>query len=74
MSSAPPPSTVIPRMSEDTRLPSTTRYGEGIQKPLDFVGYNAEVNLVLSSYYGFVTDQTSCIPYIINIRYFRPEY
>ncbi len=59
---------------KDTRLPSTTQYGEGIQKPLDFVGYNAEVNLVLSSYYGFVKDQTSCIPYIMNIRYFRPEY
>lgn len=55
-------------------LPSTAQWGTGIQKPLEFVGYNSEVNLVLSSYYGFVSDQTSCQPYAINIRYFKPEY
>lgn len=55
-------------------LESTTQYGEGIQWPLRYVGYNAEVNLVLKSLEGFTTDGTSCTPYLINIRYFKAEY
>lgn len=55
-------------------LQSTTTWGLGVQWPLKFLGYNSEVNLVLRSYYGFADDQTSCIPYLINIKYFRPEY
>lgn len=55
-------------------LPSSSQWGQGIQKPLDFLGYNSEVNLVLKSYYGFVADQTMCMPYIINVRYFKPAY
>lgn len=58
----------------NTYLPSSTKWGTGIQKPLEFLGYDCEVNLVLRSYYGFVTDQTACVPYIINVRYFKPEY
>lgn len=49
-------------------------YGRGIQKPLEFLGYDSEVNLVLKSYYGFLSDQSSCTPYLINIRYFNAEY
>lgn len=41
---------------------------------LKYFGYNAEVNLVLRSYYGFTTDQSECLAYIYNIRYFKPEY
>lgn len=59
---------------QNTSLNSTVRWGTGIQMPLKFVGYNSEVNLVLRSYYGFVDNQTLCIPYIINLRYFKPEY
>jgi hypothetical protein len=55
-------------------LPSSTQYGQGIQWPLKFFGYNCEVNLVLRSYYGFTSDQTYCMPYLINVRYFKPEY
>ncbi len=55
-------------------LETTMLYGEGIQWPLKFLGFDSEVNLVLRSYYGFYNDQTSCIPYIINLKYFRPEY
>lgn len=55
-------------------LSSTTQWGTGIQMPLRFLGYNSEVNLVLRSYYGFLEEQSYCIPYIINIRYFKPEY
>lgn len=59
---------------KNTYLNSYLEYGTGIQMPLKFLGYGSEVNLVLKSYYGFQEDQASCIPYLINIRYFKPEY
>lgn len=59
---------------KNTSLPSTTTWGTGIQMPLQYVGYNSEVNLVLKSYYGFAEEQSYCIPYIMNIKYFKPEY
>lgn len=55
-------------------LESTTQYGEGIQWPLKYLGMGSEVNLVLKSTEGFTTETTTCVPYLINIRYFRPEY
>ena len=59
---------------KNTYLSSTTTWGTGIQMPLQYIGYNSEVNLVLKSYYGFTEEQSYCIPYIMNIRYFKPEY
>ena len=58
----------------NTYLESTTRWGTGIQMPLEYLGYNSEVNLVLKSYYGFIDRQTYCIPYLINLKYFKAEY
>lgn len=58
----------------NTYLSSSTTWGTGIQMPLKYIGYNSEVNLVLKSYYGFTDEQSYCIPYIINVRYFKPEY
>lgn len=55
-------------------LTSSTQWGTGIQMPMKFFGYGCEVNLVLRSYYGFSQDQTYCIPYLVNVRYFKPEY
>lgn len=59
---------------KNTTLTNSTQWGTGIQMPLRFFGYGCEVNLVLKSYYGFAADQTYCIPYIINLKYFKPEY
>ena len=59
---------------KNTYLTSSTTWGTGIQMPLQYVGYNSELNLILKSYYGFTDEQTYCIPYIMNIRYFKPEY
>lgn len=59
---------------QNTTLSNSTSWGTGIQMPLRFFGYGCEVNLVLKSYYGFAADQTYCIPYIINVKYFKPEY
>lgn len=59
---------------ENQVLSSSTQWGTGIQQPLKYVGYNSEVNLVLKSYYGFTEEQQYCIPYLMNIKYFKPEY
>lgn len=59
---------------KNTYLTSTTEWGTGIQMPLKFLGYDSEVNLILKSYYGFTSDQTTCYPFLINLRYFKPEY
>lgn len=58
----------------NTVLNSATMWGQGIQWPLRFLGFNSEVNLVLKSIEGFQDDETNCYPYIINLRYFKPEY
>lgn len=59
---------------KNTVLDNSLQWGTGIQIPMKFFGYNCEVNLVLQSYYGFVPDQSSCQPYLINVRYFKAEY
>lgn len=59
---------------KNTNLNVSTQWGTGIQMPMRFFGYNSEVNLVIKSYCGFASDQTYCYPYVINVRYFKPEY
>lgn len=58
----------------NTSIPSSAKWGTGIQIPLQYLGYGCEVNIVMRSYIGFVADQTECIPYVVNVRYFKPEY
>lgn len=53
---------------------TSSYFGSGIQVPLSYLGYNSEVNIVLKSYYGFSDENTTCIPYLVNVRYFKSEY
>lgn len=53
---------------------SSAEYGSGMQLPLSYLGYNSEVNILLKSYYGFSSDNTTCVPYLVNVRYFKSEY
>ncbi len=53
---------------------SSSTYGSGIQVPVSYLGYNSEVNILLKSYYGFSTESTTCVPYLVNTRYFKAEY
>lgn len=53
---------------------SSAQFGSGIQIPVSYLGYNSEVNILLKSYYGFSSDNTTCIPYKVNVRYFKAEY
>lgn len=55
-------------------LTSTTNFGDGIQVPLQYVGYDSEVNLVIKSPEGFSVDQTTCNPYIYKIKFFEGIY
>lgn len=53
---------------------SSAQFGQGIQWPVSYLGYNSEVNILLKSYYGFQSEQTTCVPYLVNTRYFKAEY
>ena len=54
----------------NTELSSSTQYGTGIQEPLKYIPMNSRVNLVVKSKAGSLSDLTSVIPYLYNIRYF----
>lgn len=53
---------------------SSSQFGSGIQLPVGYLGYNSEVNILLKSYYGFSQENTTCIPFLVNTRYFKAEY
>ena len=53
---------------------TSIKYGSGIQIPVSYLGYDSEVNLLLKSYYGFSTENTTCVPFKVNVRYFKAEY
>lgn len=55
-------------------LPSTYQYGTGIQLPLNYFGYNSQVRLVLKAAAGFTSEQSQCLPYVVDVRYFKGEY
>ena len=56
------------------RVNVSNTFGSGIQVPVSYLGYNSEVNILLKSYYGFQSENTTCIPYLVNVRYFKAEY
>lgn len=59
---------------ENYYVSSSSQYGQGIQMPVSYLGYNSEVNILLKSYYGFQSESTTCVPYLVNTRYFKAEY
>lgn len=59
----------------NTSLPSTTDLGTGIQIPLNYLGYDCEVDLVVKSRVGPSGDMGQCIPYLYsNLKFFKAEY
>lgn len=58
----------------NTALSSASEYGMGIQAPLNFLGVDCEVNLVVKSQLGPTSDIASVIPFMFNLRYFRQPY
>lgn len=54
-------------------LSSSYQWGSGLQKPLSLLPVDCEVNIVIKSQYGMYDEIASVIPYLYNIRYFRPK-
>ncbi len=54
------------------QLSSSAQYGVGIQIPMNYLGWNAEVNIVIKSQYGFTSEMSYVSPFLYNIRYFKP--
>lgn len=53
-------------------LSSSSQWGSGLQMPLNYVGMESEVNLVIKSQYGLSSEISQVIPFLYNIRYFKP--
>lgn len=59
----------------NTFLPSTTEWGSGIQEPLNYLGYNCEVDLIVKSTEGRSGDISQCLPYLYkSLKFFKAEY
>ncbi len=55
-------------------IQSSASHGSGVQLPLRYLGIDCEVNIVIRSYYGFISETGACQPYIYNIKYFSAQY
>ena len=53
---------------------TTSQYGTGVQEPLKYLGYDSRVMLVVKSPAGYPALQTQCLPYVMDIRYFKGRY
>lgn len=59
---------------DNYKLESSYRYGTGLQLPLKYLGYNSRVRLVVKAQAGFASEQSQCLPFIIDVRYFKGNY
>lgn len=55
-------------------LSSSYQYGTGIQLPLKYLGYNSRVVLIIKAQSGFYAEQSQCLPFVYDIRYFKGIY
>lgn len=55
-------------------LQSSYQWGSGVQLPLDYLGYNSRVKLVVKAQAGFISEQSLCLPYVMEVRYFKGLY
>lgn len=55
-------------------LQSSYQYGTGIQLPMTYLGYNSRVRLVVKAQSGFYSEQSQCLPFVFDIRYFKGIY
>ena len=52
-------------------LQQSYQWGYGLQMPLQYVGIDSEVNLIIKSQYGFSSEISNVTPYHFNVRYFE---
>ncbi|MDO4319191.1 MAG: DUF4827 family protein [Bacteroidales bacterium] len=55
-------------------LSSSYSYGSGIQKPLEFLPIDCQVNIVIKSQYGMPSEMSNVVPWLYSLRYFRPKF
>jgi hypothetical protein len=48
-------------------------YGTGVQMPLAYLPIDSKVNIVIKSQYGAPDEMSYVIPYLYNMRYFKPK-
>lgn len=54
------------------QLESSSQFGAGLQIPLQYLGLDCEVNLLIKSQYGFSSEIANVIPFLYkNVRYFK---
>ncbi len=58
---------------DDYSLPVSEQWGYGIQMPMNYLGVNCEVNLVIKSKVGWSKESTYVTPYFYHVRYFRSK-
>lgn len=58
---------------KDFTLPVSSQWGYGIQLPLNYLGVECEVNLIIKSQYGFTSDMSYVVPYLYHVRYFHSQ-
>ncbi len=52
---------------------NSLEFGYGLQVPLNFVGIDCEINLLVKSQKGPYSEISDVIPYLYNIRYFKSK-
>lgn len=57
---------------EDYYNTQSYQYGEGIQLPMKYLGYNCKINLVVKSQAGPETDMSYVTPFLYEISYYKP--
>lgn len=50
-------------------LSTSSQWGSGLQMPLNFLGYNSHVKIVIKSQFGLTSEISQVIPYLYDIRY-----
>lgn len=58
---------------KDFTLPVSAQWGYGLQLPLNFLGVECEVNLVIKSQYGFTSEISYVMPFLYHVRYFHSQ-
>ena len=58
---------------KDFSMPVSSQWGYGLQLPLEFLGVECEVNLVIKSQYGLTSEISYVMPFLYHVRYFHSQ-
>ncbi len=52
---------------------ASSQWGVGLQMPMRFLGWNAKVNLIVKSRSGLTNEETTVVPYLYTLTYYKPQ-